>query len=174
MPLSRKDFGYNRSRFLVFTKSNWLITSMLRSFGFSLLIWGTFHRFLLNDGLILLKSWTSTCYFSNSTGSFVTSSRFALFIGNHCRLVYLICINYFWLLEYHCVHYNGACVSSLPLEKYKLDLQGLCMQNAGTHHHHHHHRNITNKYNHRPQESWGNFGACFIPVPPFPRCWPRC
>ena len=53
---------------------------MLWFFSFSLLIWGKFHRIPLNWAVILLKSWASTCYFSISMGSFVTSRCFSQFI----------------------------------------------------------------------------------------------
>ena len=47
---------------------------MLTSSSLSILIWGIFHKFLL---VIVLKSQTSTGYFSNSTGSSVTNRRFS-------------------------------------------------------------------------------------------------
>ena len=53
---------------------------MLWSFGFSLLSWGIFHRFPIKWWVIFLKSLIQTSYFSNSTCSFVTSSRFSPFI----------------------------------------------------------------------------------------------
>ena len=47
------------------------------SFGFPLIIWSIFHRF--PNMILFLKFWTSTGYFSNSTGSSVTG-RFSSFI----------------------------------------------------------------------------------------------
>ena len=43
--------------------------------------WDVFYKFLKNDPVILLQSPTSTGYFSNSTGSFVTNCRFSPNIG---------------------------------------------------------------------------------------------
>jgi hypothetical protein len=53
-----------------------LVTCWMWSPGFRLLIRGLFfHRFFLNRSIIFLKSWASTAYVSNSTGSSVTPQQ---------------------------------------------------------------------------------------------------
>ena len=50
---------------------------ILTSSGLPLLNWGIIHKFLKKWSVIFLQSWIWTGYFSNSTGSFVTSCRFS-------------------------------------------------------------------------------------------------
>ena len=65
--MSREIFGYNRF-------PSPACSYVLWAFDFSSLIWSTLHRFLWHDRYTFcLESWTSTTYFSNSTGSFVAS-----------------------------------------------------------------------------------------------------
>ena len=49
---------------------------MLASSGFASFMWGIIYRFLLKWSVNFWKSWTSTGYFSNSTGSSATNRRF--------------------------------------------------------------------------------------------------
>ena len=63
------------------TNSGSLQAVVLTSFGWvvSLLLWSIFPRFLYNEGWFFMKSWlSSTGYFSNSTGSSVTTWRSVL------------------------------------------------------------------------------------------------
>jgi hypothetical protein len=48
---------------------------MLTSSGFPLWSWGIFYTVPLKRSVIFLQSWTSTSYFSNSTGSIATNFR---------------------------------------------------------------------------------------------------
>ena len=59
-------------------KSNRLHIDILR---FSFLILGYILWIPLKRSVIFLQSWTSTGYFSNSTGSFVTNCRFSSIVG---------------------------------------------------------------------------------------------
>ena len=54
---------------------------MLTSFDFSILIRDIFHNIPPKWSVILLQSWTSTGYFSNSSGSSVTNCRFSPIIS---------------------------------------------------------------------------------------------
>ena len=73
------------------SKSNWLHDDILP---FSLLIWSIFSKFRHKRSVISLKSWTSTGYCSNSTGSSVTSGWFspfiAFFMAQYSTLVTLV------------------------------------------------------------------------------------
>ena len=66
----RGDFWAKPVQILVIARSTGY---MLTSSGFILLNWGILNNFLLNLLVIFLQSWTSTDYFSNSTGSSVTN-----------------------------------------------------------------------------------------------------
>jgi hypothetical protein len=55
---------------------------MLTPFGFPLLNCGIFHKFLSKGSVISLQYWTSTGYFSNSTGSSVSNCRFSPIIAH--------------------------------------------------------------------------------------------
>ena len=85
-PVIGEIFVHNRVEILVFTSPTGYI---LTSSGLPLLNWGIFYKFPLKWTVIFLQSWTSTGYFSNSKGLFVTNCmvltnhRFFLFSMTH-------------------------------------------------------------------------------------------
>ena len=70
-------------------KSNRLHVDILR---FSFIKMGYIPHIPLNQSVIFLQSWTSTGYFSNSTGSSVTTCRFSLIIGLHVANLFFLYI----------------------------------------------------------------------------------
>ena len=79
----REIFGHNRSKSLHFpSPADRLHVVIFRS----IFIDSMFVLKTLNRLILLLKSWTLTSYFSNSSSSFVTSSQFSSFILYNCPI----------------------------------------------------------------------------------------